>query len=143
MNCYVLDASVAAKWFLPSSSEPFIDEALAVLDDYATGHTRLLVPDLFWADLGNILWKATRQKRISPDTAEEILLVIATHGFPTTPCRDLLKDAVPIARAFDRPLYDSLYLALAVSAGCPMLTADEKLVNAVRSQLPVRWLGAL
>jgi hypothetical protein len=48
----VIDASVAAKWFLPD--EPFSERAL-----------ELLLPDLFFSECGNILWKAARRKSLA------------------------------------------------------------------------------
>ena len=52
MIAYVLDASVAAKWFLPAAHETLADEAMRVLDAYVAGQLRLLVPDLFWPEFG-------------------------------------------------------------------------------------------
>ena len=63
MTQFVIDASVAAKWFLPPAGEPLADEALRLLAGYADGRFRFVVPDLFWAECGNILWKAVRQGR--------------------------------------------------------------------------------
>jgi predicted nucleic acid-binding protein len=59
----VIDASVAAKWFLPASGETLTTEALGMLESYAEGRLRLLAPDLFWPEFGNILWKAARHVR--------------------------------------------------------------------------------
>jgi len=55
----------------------------------------------------------------------------------------LLDLAFNIASGFDRTVYDSLYLALAVQSKAQLVTADEKLANAVAAQLPVKWLGAV
>ena len=46
-----------------------------------------------------------------------------------------------IAVDFDRTFYDSTYVALAVATGTELITADERLVNALGSRFPVRWLG--
>jgi predicted nucleic acid-binding protein len=56
MKSFVVDASVGAKWFLPATGEPLAAEAQALLDHYTLGRVRLLVPDFFWAELGNVLW---------------------------------------------------------------------------------------
>ena len=68
MTRCVLDASVAAKWFLPASGETLTEEALRLLEGYVKGDTRFLVPDLFWPEFGNILWKAVRLGRISRES---------------------------------------------------------------------------
>jgi predicted nucleic acid-binding protein len=48
-----------------------------------------------------------------------------------------------IARAFDRTVYEAVYVALAVVSNAPLLTADERLANALAARFPVRWLGGL
>src|SRR5262249_8020088 len=63
MSLVVVDASVAAKWFLPTKGETLIEEAFRLLRQYTKGEVRLLMPDLFWAELGNLLWRAMRQGR--------------------------------------------------------------------------------
>ncbi len=141
MNTLVLDASVAAKWFLPAASEPLRDEALELLKGYAAGDLRFLVPDLFWPELGNIFWKAVRQQRWSQAEAEAALGSARDRNFPTLPSLPLLGDAFSIASAFDRSVYDSLYVAAALAAKTDLVTADERLANALAAHLPVKWLG--
>ena len=60
MNLYVPDASVAAKWFLPEDQVPVTQESLVpaarrILEGYAEGSIGLLVPELFWAEIGHML----------------------------------------------------------------------------------------
>jgi len=141
MNAYVLDASVAAKWFLPAAGESLITEAAEILRDFANGKIRLSVPDLFWPEFGNTLWKAVRLKRMSPKSAEESIGAIAELAIPTTPSTPLLKDAFSIAFTFDRTVYDCIYVALALASGRPFITADERLANVLAARFPVRWLG--
>ncbi|HWB95725.1 MAG TPA: type II toxin-antitoxin system VapC family toxin [Bryobacteraceae bacterium] len=143
MTTLVLDASVAAKWFLPANSETLVAQALDVLDRYIQGPLRLMVPDLFWPELGNVLWKAARRGLISRDSAEEAIRATRGQAFPTVPSADLLEDALTIASTFDRTVYDSLYVALAVSINANFVTADERLANALAAHLPVKWLGAV
>ncbi len=143
MTQFVIDASVAAKWFLPPSGEPLAVEALRLLAGYADGRFRFAVPDLFWAECGNILWKAVRQGRWSHSVAEKAILALKDRGFPTTSSLDLLEEAFSIAATFDRTVYDSLYVALAVRLKADMVTADERLANALAAHLPVTWLGAV
>jgi len=143
MTSCVVDASVAAKWFLPVAGESLGKEAWHVFQEFRDGRLCLLVPDLFWPEFGNIQWKAVRRKRISQGSAEEAIAVVEALAFVTAATRPLLKDAFEIAAAYERSVYDGIYVALAVSSGAPLVTADERLVNALGSRFPVRWLGAL
>jgi predicted nucleic acid-binding protein len=141
LTSYVLDASVAAKWFIPGD-EPFAAEASVVLADYVAGQRSLIVPDLFWPESGNILWKAVRLGRISRPSASRALLNLQQIRIPTVPSEPYLNAAFEIAAAFERSVYDALYVAVAVSCNWSLLTADERLVNALGSKFPIRWLGA-
>ena len=143
MTACVLDASVAAKWFLPGAGETLAAEAAQVLEAYASGRLRLLVPDLFWPEIGNILWKAVRQGRLSRASAEEAITAMQERRFATAPTAPLLGDAFAIAAAHERTVYDGIYVALAVLANIPLVTADERLANALAARFPIRWLGAL
>jgi predicted nucleic acid-binding protein len=143
MSRFVVDASVAAKWFLPPSGEPLADEALRLLDGYAQGRLRFAVPDLFWAECANILWKAVRQGRWTRSAAEEAVLALQARSFPPTPSLELLDDAFSIATTFDRTVYDCMYVALAVRMKADLVTADERLANALAAHMPVKWLGSV
>ena len=142
MSRIVVDASVAAKWLLPGAHEPLADEASQLLAQYADGSIQLIVPDLFWAEMGNLLWKAVRLKRWTVSDAKIGLASLSEYRFTSIPNQSLLDIAFAIATAFDRTVYDSLYVALAVSAKFQFVTADEKLANALAAHLPVKWLGA-
>ena len=102
---------------------------------------RFIVPDLFWAELGNICWKAVRQGRWQQKDAQAAVSATKKRAFPTVSTLSLLEDAFAISAAFDRSVYDSLYIALALMAKSEFVTADERLANAVAAHLPVKWIG--
>ena len=139
---YVLDASVAAKWYLPLG-EKLVEESVHLLDEFKSGQARLAVPDLFWPEMGNIFWKAVRNKRMSGQSADEALQSLSELQLPTFPSYPLLRDAYTIATRFRCTVYDCTYVALAVVSGQPLVTADERLANALAAHLPVRWLGSV
>lgn len=143
MTSYVLDASVAAQWFLPPEQGPLAAQAEAVLRRFSSGDCRLIVPDLFWPEMGNILWKAVRGGRMSRVSCDKAVLALERTGIATFPCLPLLQDAMAIALAFDRTVYDSVHVALAVVSNTLLVTADERLANALAARFPIRWLGAL
>jgi len=143
VSLFVVDASVAAKWCLPPTGEPLSTQALRLLADYAAGQVRFVVPDLFWAELGNLLWKAVRLGRCAKSHAESALDSVLERGFSTVSSVSLLAPALAIASSFDRSVYDCLYVALAVHSKAHFLTADERLANSLAAHLPVKWLGTL
>ena len=143
MNRFLVDASVGAKWAAPELIEPLADRANVFLRKYTAGSIRILVPDLFWLEIGSALWKAARRGTITPALAQRSICAMIDHGFPTLPTKAVLPEALKIAVDFGRTVYDSSYVALAVATGSQLITADERLVNALGSRFPVRWLGAI
>ncbi len=124
MSSYVVDASVVIKWFLP---QVYADNARRLL----TNNHNLLVPDLVFPEVGNILWK---EVRFSLATAEEVKAVIT--AFSALPLqvyasKPLISLAIDIGLKTQRTIYDCLYLSLAVSERCQMVTADKKFYNAL------------
>jgi predicted nucleic acid-binding protein len=140
---FVVDASVGAKWATPELIEPLADRANEFLRQYVRGSIRILVPDLFWLEIGSVLWKAVRRGIITPDLAQHGISAMAARGFPTLPTKPVIREALKIAVDYGRTAYDCAYVALAVATGSQLLTADERFVNALGSRFPVRWLGAL
>jgi predicted nucleic acid-binding protein len=138
----VVDASVAAKWLLPAAGEGLLGQANDLLVRHVRRELQLIAPDLIESEVGNVLWKAVRRNRMSREGAENALAHFAALAIQTLPTSDLLGQALQIAVAGDRSFYDSLYVALALATKTDLLTADERLVNALGSRFPVRWLGA-
>lgn len=126
MKSVVVDASVAIKWFIP---EPDRGKAESLL----SGECHLLAPDLVWIEVASVAWKLTRRGALSPSEAQRI--ISDATAFPVEIARslDLLPEALRIASKTDRTVYDSLYVALAVRERITLITADERLVNALRA----------
>jgi predicted nucleic acid-binding protein len=143
VKTFVLDASVGAKWFLPAAGEPLTSEAQDLLARFTRGQVRFLVPDLFWPELGSVLWKATAHRRITQPHAEKSIALARQLRLVILPGADLIERALALTLASGRSVYDSMYIAAAIEKSVDLVTADEKLVNATGSRFPVRWLGAL
>jgi predicted nucleic acid-binding protein len=124
---WVVDASVVVKWYVP---EPGSEAASELMRSGAT----LLAPDHVLAEVGNVLWKKVRRRELAAEDATDFADRVAT-GLPATlrASQPLLRDAVEVATAYDRTVYDALYVALAVTEGAIMLTADERLIHALRN----------
>ena len=120
MAAWVIDASVAAKWLLPEDGS---DQASALLGD------TLLVPDLLFAELVNIFWKKQRRGEIDAATANAAARWLMQAPLQVHPCAGLTADALSLSIRLAHPAYDCFYLALARRSGCPLVTADRRLVE--------------
>ncbi|HEY2325680.1 MAG TPA: type II toxin-antitoxin system VapC family toxin [Thermoanaerobaculia bacterium] len=137
MRKVVVDASVAAKWFVP---EVHSDAAQRLLDPSMV----LCAPDLIVPEVGNTIWKKVRRGEITSAEAREILGAFAAVPLELRSSSALLVPAFEIAAALDRSVYDSLYLALAIAEGCVMVTADARF-HSVLAATPfaahVQWVA--
>ena len=142
MKAVVVDASVAVKWCLPVADEQLVPEAEELLASYRARDISFLVPDLFWLELANALGKAVRRQKIDRNRAERGYSLVTDIGIPTIPTFDLVPQALDLAVIHDRTVYDSVYVALASQYKTDLITADERLANALAARFPVKWLGA-
>ncbi len=134
MKVFVIDASVAVKWYIP---EPYSDQAVYYLELLKAGQAKLLAPELIIAELGNVLWK----KEVSGELARcEVQLIGETlaSSFPAELMdnRLMLPAALELAIDLKMTLYDSLYLALAIVKNAALVTADKKLAKLAGAVLP-------
>jgi predicted nucleic acid-binding protein len=139
----VIDASVAMKWLPLFTSEAFSTEASALLDRNRRSEINFLVPDLFWPEVGNVLCKAVRRQACNLDEARIALTTLQEQSLLTVSAAGLMKSALDIAARYGCSVYDCVYVALAVTSHCQLVTADEKLANALAAHLPVKLLGAI
>lgn len=137
MSRFVVDASVAVKWFLPEDNSK---EALQLLRE----GNELLAPDLIWAEVANVVWKRFRRGELEQAEGAALLRDLRRVPIRTCPSDLLLESAWAIAVNHGRTIYDSLYLALAVNRECPMVTADGLLYRALKQggwAQHLLWIG--
>jgi predicted nucleic acid-binding protein len=140
----VVDASVAVKWCLPVQEERALAvEAEDLLASYRSGEIEFVVPGLFWLEVANALWKAVRKQKIDRTRAERGYALVAELAIPTVPSFAYVPKALDLAIRHDRTVYDSVYVALALQFKTALVTADERLANALAAYLPVKWMGSL
>jgi predicted nucleic acid-binding protein len=121
----VVDASVAIKWFVP---EIHVDAARRLLREGMT----LLAPDLIWAEVANALWRKWRDKELLAEAVQSILTDFRRYPLHIHSGESLYDEAWLVAQGSGRTFYDSLYLALAMSDGCLLVTADLRFYNSVK-----------
>lgn len=124
MSEFVVDASVGIKWFLP---EIHSGPARSLLP----GSHFLIVPELFFPEFGNILWKKVRRGELSDAEAREVLEALGTIGLRTVSSEHLITPALEIALETECTVYDALYVALAVTREVALVTADRRLYDRI------------
>ncbi len=140
MLTYVIDASVASKWYF---QEELSDKAELLLQDDA--YVRL-APDFIYVEVAAVAWKHVRRSEIDAVTAKDALAALRRRAFTLTPSTDLIAEALDLALQTSRSVYDCLYLALAIRSKCPLVTADRKFFATLRSGAlaeHVIWVGDL
>lgn len=124
----MVDASVAVKWLV---DEPFSEEAASLLD----GSVALVAPELVFVEAANALWAMRRRGGIGDgDFAEAITLLKSAPLAIPAPMRQLLPSAAHLAADLDHPVYDCVYLALALQEQCRVITADTRFHDVVRER---------
>lgn len=114
---------MSIKWFVPEIHE---EASLRVLDSAV----ELYAPDLIYAEMGNVLWKKWRRKELSGEDVSGIMQDFMAITFQIHKSFDLSADALDIAKEHNQTFYDCIYVALALSAECALITADNKLYKA-------------
>jgi predicted nucleic acid-binding protein len=143
VSLVVIDASVAAKWFLPEDKEPLAEQAFALLNRYDKQEVQFIVPEFFYVEIASAIWKAVRVGRVARAFGGQAIELLTQREFATVPSRKLMDQAFQIATDYGRSVYDSLYVALAVQTNSQLITADERLANSLAARFPVKWLGAI
>jgi predicted nucleic acid-binding protein len=143
VTLFVLDASVAVKWFLSPNDEDLTTEALSLLRKFSQREALFIIPDLFWAEIGSVFRKAIRLGRFDKTSAQNAFNYLERCHLPAYSTALLLHNAFEIALAHDRSVYDSIYVALAVQSHAPLITANERLANSLAARFPIKWLGAI
>jgi predicted nucleic acid-binding protein len=126
MTGFVVDASVAVKWLI---DEPDSEQAAKLVEQDAP----LVAPELIYAEVTNALWAVARRKTITAEDVRDAIDLLVDAPM-TVPCSmiKLLAAATRLARDLDHPVYDCIYLALAMQEQRPVVTADRRFHAAVQ-----------
>ena len=114
----VVDASVAVKWVLREIGS---DAADALLD-----HDGLIAPSIWPAEAMNALWRRARMAEITAKEASERLSELQNAPVPSVASQPHLHQALKLATEIGHPVYDCVYLALAVHHETHVVTADRR-----------------
>jgi predicted nucleic acid-binding protein len=123
---FVLDASVAVKWF---NQEPFRENALAVRNSFRDGRISLTVPSLLKYEIANALRYnpkfGTEEVRLALKSLEDLQLDVREFD------EQLVDGAISSAYRFGITTYDAAYVALAIALQTVLYTADNEIIQKV------------
>jgi predicted nucleic acid-binding protein len=119
----VVDASVALKWVL---AEPDSELAQQIV------RSSLLAPDLLLLECGNAIWRHVRTGEVDPAEVPELWALLRAMPVEIVVSGDLVERALGLAVALNHPIYDCLYLALALGRGARVVSTDRRFLAASR-----------
>jgi predicted nucleic acid-binding protein len=129
---FVVDASVAGKWFL--DDEDFVAEATQVLLDYRAQRITLSAPYHLRYEVPSLISKAVGGRRITADQARELTQSFLGLNLKLVRSRKLWLDAIDRVQRFRCSFYDGLYIALAETTGSRFIHADARLRRSLNGQ---------
>jgi predicted nucleic acid-binding protein len=119
----VVDASVALKWVLAESDSDLAQQIV---------HSSLLAPDLLLIECGNAIWRHVALGEVSPADVPQLWAVLGAMPVEIVASPGLVERALDLAVALNHPIYDCLYLALALERGARVVSADRRFLAASR-----------
>lgn len=121
---FVLDASVTMAWAFGDEALPYANRVLTLLSDDSAE-----VPGIWPLEVTNAILNGERRHRLQPaDTMRFTALLRALPIRVVDTSVDHAMDRIlELARANSLSAYDASYLALAMRAGLPLATQDERM----------------
>ena len=117
----VIDASVAVKWVIGETGSEAAD---ALLDQ------DLMAPVLWLAEAANALWRRARIGDITAAQANSRLSELLIAPVASLPIEPYLERALRLAIEIGHPIYDCIYLAIALHHDTHVVTADRRFASA-------------
>lgn len=126
MNTYIIDASIAAKWFF---DEDLAEEARRLVHR----KNRLSAPDFFLLEMDSIFCKRIRRGDITVTDGDDARGMLRRFPIEYYAFASLQNLAYDIAKQTGQGIYDCLYLALSVQLSSRMVTADRRFYNGLKA----------
>ena len=123
----VLDASVAAAWYLPSQATQLTDPLLP-----GAAMRSWRVPACFDYEITNLLLRYERRGALPPgmtEIARADLRALDLQSLPAPEPAEFSR-AISLARRYEISLFDAFYLSMACSLHALLVTRDGLLVDA-------------
>jgi predicted nucleic acid-binding protein len=126
---YVVDTSIVIQYAIADTLTPHVE---TLFDEWGES-SKLYVPEFCIVECANVLWKQVRFYGTEQARAELLLLDLVALPLTLAQAAPLLSAALQIGLTHQLAVYDSIYIALAKSLSCPLITADERQERAARA----------
>jgi predicted nucleic acid-binding protein len=126
LNDFVLDASVALRWFLDNPMPPFANR----VKQHLLKGARAVVPALWHLEMSNGLVVAQRRSILTAADVDQAVIDLeqfVTQAVDTETSVVSARQSLATARAFQLSAYDAVYLDLARSQRLTLATLDDRL----------------
>lgn len=123
----VVDASVGIKLFVEEEGSEQADRLFQQLAEQP--HARFYVPDLFFVECANILWKYVRQFGYPAENARQDVADLRALALRSVSTVDLIVSGLDLALEYKLTAYDACYATLAKQTHLPLITADRPLAQ--------------
>ena len=126
MNGFVLDASVALRWFLDHPMPPFANR----VKQHLLKGARAVVPALWHLEMSNGLVVAQRRSILTAADVDQAVIDLeqfVAQAVDTESNVVSARQSLGTARAFQLSAYDAVYLDLARSQRLMLATLDDRL----------------
>ncbi len=121
---FVIDASVAVKWFFPESSEEQnTEQAISILQRIGSGSIEPLQPVHWMSEVVAVI------NRLDSNIVDNAIDLLDAMEFATADGPEIYKRASAIARETRQHVFDTLYHAVALEHEVDLVTADIKYLN--------------
>jgi predicted nucleic acid-binding protein len=135
-----VDASVALKLVLDESDD---DLAEGLWFHWQSIGAVVIAPYHFAFETTSVIRGRVYRGLLTAEMGRRALAILQAQRIQLYHPPEIIERAWGFAERFKRPtVYDSFYLALSELTDCDLWTADRRLYNVVRHDLPwVKWLG--
>ncbi len=126
----VVDASVMASWYFPDERNPVAEAVRAVM---TSKEDVVLVPGIWWFEVGNFLMVGERRTRTTSENASRFVAFVTKLPITIAPNPEF-KSILDLARRHHLTFYDAAYLELAHRECIPLATLDQALARAATAE---------
>ncbi len=123
---YVVDASVAVKWYVPEIHDSHASTLQIKGND-------LHAPELIVPEFSNIVWKKIRLGELSQAEGVRIVKAFGSAHVKLHSHRGLSMSAFTGAYLTTQTVYDWTYLSLAIAMSCQFVTADARFFRSLQT----------